>query len=83
MPTLKILNGVKIECYSADHPPPHIHASYSEYEDLIIIETGEIYVGDLPTKRRKIAQEYVKENTVILLKTFNLLNPQLLRDEKK
>jgi len=77
------MNGVKIECYSADHLPPHIHASYGEHEDLIIIETGEIYVGDLPIKKRKLALEYVKENTSMLLKTFNLLIPQLLRDEKK
>lgn len=83
MPTLTILNGVKIECFSADHPPPQIHASYGEYEDLIIFETGEIYEGDLPIKKRKLALEYVKENKSKLMTIFNSLNPQLIRDEKK
>ena len=83
MPTLTIINGVKIECFSGDHPPPHIHASYSGYEDLIIIDTTEIYEGDMPGKKRKIAQEYVQENSATLLSIFNSLNPPIQRNEKK
>ena len=83
MPTLEIIDGVKIECFSADHPPPHIHASYGEYEDLIIVSNSEIYAGDLPNKKRKIAVGYVRENKDDLLEIFNELNPQIIRNEKK
>jgi len=83
LPTLTTVNGVKIECFSGDHPPPHIHASYSGYEDLIVIDTAEIYVGDMPNKKRKIAQEYVKNNTQTLMAIFNSLNPPIKRNEKE
>lgn len=83
MPTLTTIDGVKIECFSGDHPPPHIHASYSGYEVLVIIETAEIYEGDMPNKKKKIAQEYVNENSEKLLALFNALNPPIKRNEKK
>lgn len=39
MPTVEIVNGIKISIYNGDHRPPHIHAKYNEYEILIEIET--------------------------------------------
>jgi hypothetical protein len=53
MPTFDKVDGVKINVNNGDHRPPHIHAIYNEYEVLIIIETGEIYAGDLPNKQLK------------------------------
>lgn len=37
MPTIKIIEGTKIDVYSREHPPPHFHALYAEYEELIEI----------------------------------------------
>jgi len=37
MPTINEFNGIKINIYSDDHRPPHIHAIYNEYEVLIEI----------------------------------------------
>lgn len=31
-----------------DHPPPHFHAVYGEYEANVSIETGEVIEGKLP-----------------------------------
>lgn len=82
--TLELIDGVKIECYSTDHPPPHIHAKYGEAEDRIIIATGEIMEGsDLPKRKRKIAVKYVLENIKLLNKIFELMNPQIKRNAKK
>ena len=53
MPQIDAFNGIKISIYNGDHRPPHIHANYGEYEVLIVIETGQIYAGDLPTKQLK------------------------------
>ena len=53
MPTIDNFNGIKIRVYNGEHRPPHIHANYSEYEVLIVIETKMIYAGDLPARQLK------------------------------
>jgi hypothetical protein len=74
MPTIKILDGIKVDVYSRDHPPPHFHALYARYEELIIIETLETYAGKLPkTQRRKVVQ-WAGERKDWLLNIFNQLN---------
>jgi len=37
MPTLSICFGIVIRMYYDDHPPPHFHAIYGEYEAKIAI----------------------------------------------
>lgn len=83
MPTFKEFDGIKIECYSAEHLPPHVHAKYAEYEALIVIETQELLTGKLPPKKFKRACEFVKASKNKLLIIFDQLNPQLKRDENK
>lgn len=75
MPTITIIDGVKIECFSGDHPPPHIHASYSGNEVLIEIISNKVYIGSLPRKKLAIAFDYVKNNKETLLAIFDGLNP--------
>lgn len=82
MPTIEIFDGIKIECFSGDHLPPHVHISFGEYEVLLKIENGEIYKGNLPTKKLKKAVKYVLDNKEYLFAYFNEINPQLSRDEK-
>ncbi len=38
MPTIEIIDGIKINIYSNEHSPPHFHAIYGEYEAMIRIE---------------------------------------------
>jgi len=52
VPTLKIIDSIKIDIYSREHPPPHFHAIYAEYEELIEIRTLSTYVGSLPKVQR-------------------------------
>lgn len=54
MPTLHILNSIKIDVYSRDHLPPHFHALYAEHEILIVIKTLKTYAGSLPGRQHKI-----------------------------
>lgn len=78
MPTIEIIDGVKIECYSADHLPPHVHAKYGEYESRIEIRTRtEMKGGNLPSKQLKKVVDYVKSNKDDLLDIFLKLNPNL------
>lgn len=83
MPTFSYFNGIKIKIYSGDHRPPHIHAFYNEYEELLAIETLEIYEGWLPTRQHQLALDWLKNNQAEALKTFYLLNPYLDASNKK
>lgn len=77
MPTLKILDSIKIDVYSREHPPPHFHAIYSEFEELIIIDSLETYQGKLPIVQRKKVIGWAKDRKDILLENFKRLNPRL------
>lgn len=77
MPQIDGFNGIKISIYNGDHRPPHIHASYVEYEVLIVIKTGQIYAGDLPTKQLKLVFDWLAINTDEALNIFYQLNPEL------
>ena len=59
MPTVVILEGIKIEMFYRDHPPPHIHASSAEYELLVCINDGTIYEGFLPKKQHRRVIDYI------------------------
>ena len=48
MPTVKTIDNIKIDIYSRDHPPPHFHVKFAEYEELIVIETLDTYAGKMP-----------------------------------
>lgn len=57
MPTIHMVDSIKIDVYGRDHPPTHFHAINAEQEALIEINTLEIYAGQLPTLQwRKIKQ---------------------------
>lgn len=77
MPTIKIIDNIKIDVYSREHPPPHIHAKFAEYEELIIIETLETYIGYLPKTQRKKVTEWASNNKEYLSEVFKSLNPKL------
>jgi hypothetical protein len=62
MPTIDLIDGIKICIYCGEHRPPHFHALYNEYEVVLEIETCEIYAG----------------NSEWALEVFYELNPELL-----
>ena len=79
MPTLDVINSIKIDVYSRDHLPPHFHAIYSEHEILIEIKNLKTYAGSLPVRQHKIVLEWAKKAKVkaFLLANFERLNPNL------
>ncbi len=77
MPTIKEIDGTKIEVYSREHPPAHFHAIYAEFEELIEIETLETYIGKIPRNKRKQVIDWALENKDILRENFKRLNPNL------
>lgn len=77
MPCLIKIDGIKICVYSNDHVPPHIHAIFGEYEAIITIREVEVIRGELPTNKRRIALDYVRDNQNDLLESFYQLNPHI------
>jgi len=77
MPTIDYFNGIKINVYNGEHRPPHIHASYNEFEVSIIIENKVIYAGELPNRQLKNVLDWLSVNSDWALKVFFELNPNL------
>jgi hypothetical protein len=74
MPTIKILDSIKILMYFNDHVPPHFHAQYNEHEELIEISTLETYAGSLPKAQRKKVIEWASENQAYLQSKWDEFN---------
>ena len=79
MPLIHQLDGVKIQMYMNDHPPPHFHVAYGEYEAQVEIATQAIMHGTLPKNKLKKVRDWGKENEANLLTLFNRLNPPIKR----
>lgn len=52
----RIFFGILIRLYHGDHNPPHLHATYGEFEAIIEIKTGKLLEGRLPPKALKLVQ---------------------------
>ena len=56
MPTVAIIDGIKINLYYDEHPPAHFHAEYAEHVAMIDLDSLEILEGTLPRPQyRKVA----------------------------
>ena len=53
MPTLSTFCGIVIQMFWQEHPPPHLHALYGEFEAQIDVRTLHVIQGSLP--RRALA----------------------------
>jgi hypothetical protein len=77
MPTIKIIDSVKIDLYSREHPPPHFHAIYADTEALIVIQDFSIYAGNLPKPQLNKVMDWAREHQDMLFENFKRLNPRL------
>ena len=58
MPEIARFYGIVIKVFFGDHPPPHFHAIYGEYNALVDVESLEIMEGDLPSRAQKLVLEW-------------------------
>ncbi|PWB58631.1 MAG: hypothetical protein C3F17_18280 [Bradyrhizobiaceae bacterium] len=58
MPTVAIINGIRVEFYFDEDPPPHFHARYAEFIAQIEIERLVIVKGSLPNPQLRMVQEW-------------------------
>lgn len=48
MPKVCRWYGIVIEMFAPNHPPPHFHAQYAEFEARIAIATLDVLTSDMP-----------------------------------
>lgn len=53
MPVVAFIDGISIEFYPNEHPPPHFHARYAEFIAQISIKSCQVMRGSLPPARLK------------------------------
>jgi len=71
MPTISIFYGIVIQMFWKEHPPPHFHALYAEYEVLINIQTLEVVKGFLPRRAMVMVLEWANEHRAELMEAWN------------
>lgn len=62
MPTIAIVEGVRIVIFLNDHLPPHLHALFAGQEAKLSIATGEVLSGKLPRAKLKAIQTWLAAN---------------------
>jgi hypothetical protein len=67
MPTVAIVDGVRIVFYANEHPPAHFHAVIAEHRAVVDIVGAKIIAGSLPaSKRVKVLSWAVRRRDVLL-----------------
>jgi hypothetical protein len=77
MPTISQFFGISIRLYYTDHPPPHVHAVYQDFEAKLAIETGEAIEGRLPAPVLRIAREWTRAHRVDLMENWQRAREEL------
>jgi len=72
MPTISRFYGILIQMYFGDHPPPHFHALYAEFEAVIDIRTFEIIRGELPLRAMALVLEWAQQHRDELMRDWEL-----------
>ena len=71
MPEVSRFYGIAIKIFFGDHPPPHFHAVYGEYNALVGIEALAIIEGDLPKRAEKLVLEWASMYQNELMEMWN------------
>jgi len=70
MPTVARVEGVKIQLYADEHPPPHFHAEFAEFRAAIEIDTLRVVKGALPPAKLRSVIEWASVRKAALRSTF-------------
>jgi Domain of unknown function (DUF4160) len=70
VPTVAVIDGVKIQFYPDDHGPPHFHAEFAEHRAVIDIATCTLTRGSLPRAKLAAVLDWAPPRSHILAQTF-------------
>ncbi|HRP37856.1 MAG TPA: DUF4160 domain-containing protein [Candidatus Dojkabacteria bacterium] len=78
MPRISAFYGIVILMFWNDHNPPHLHATYGEFEILINLNDFSVYAGQFPSRAFGMLMEWVSIHKEELLSNWDLLQQSLL-----
>ena len=67
MPVLYRFNGITIEMYPTEHPPPHFHARYNEFIAQIDIKNVLVMHGILPQPQMRSVKAWAEPRRDLLM----------------
>ena len=70
MPTISAFYGILIRMFYNDHPPPHFHARYGEFEATVDIGALEVIEGQLPRRALNLVREWAMMHREELLEDW-------------
>ena len=76
MPEISHFLGIAIYMYYREHPPPHFHAEYGEYEITVEIESG-VVSGRFPRRALNVVLEWGLLHKAELLHNWHLAAQKL------
>ncbi len=62
MPTIAIVDGVKIQMFYNDHEPPHFHAIIGNDEALVAIRSLDVIRGSLPPAKLRRVLDWASDH---------------------
>ena len=71
MPEISRFLGIVVYMYWGDHPLPHFHALYGQYEVLVEIETG-VVRGEFPKRALRAVLDWLDINQTALMEDWAL-----------
>ena len=70
MPEISRFLGIVIGIFSREHPPPHFHAVYGEYQITVEINSGVVH-GDFPKRALRHVLEWLELHEEELIEDWN------------
>ncbi|MCI0734880.1 MAG: DUF4160 domain-containing protein [Beijerinckiaceae bacterium] len=67
MPAVAIVDGVKIQFYFDEYPPPHFHAIFAESVAQVQIDPPQILRGSLPPAKLTTVLHWASRNVAGLM----------------
>ncbi|MBN2425370.1 MAG: DUF4160 domain-containing protein [Calditrichaceae bacterium] len=69
------VDGLKVEIFHNEHPPPHFHVSTSDFKATFTIETCDLIEGTIGKRERKIIEWWHKKSCKKLIDIWNHTRP--------
>ena len=75
MPTIAIIDGIRIEIFTNDHPPPHFHARFGGRRAKFDIATGDMVKGRMDKRTTRKVQLWTEMNRDLLMQAWTDSRP--------
>jgi hypothetical protein len=72
MPTVAIVEGVNIQFFAREHPPPHFHAVFAEYRAQIDIRSLDVLRGSLPPAKLAVVVSWAETRREALMHAWDI-----------